>query len=403
MTILLAVLAAIFIIADIILVVYVLASFDLFFTFVKEGTAKAVMRGKSFDHFLMSYKGHYLNDPRRWWFDNTKPHWEVLKGDFHSAYAWWKFHWRMLEKRGIYWIGTWPFYSILVYRFEWTEPKESAEGVIIPRHRDEPTNFLYVAAFVYWLKIATAEDVDNMPVDVDYFLTVEINNPYLARFGVTSWFTSISADANNAGKRWIAMHGHKQVNQELRTASTATPIGGAAAAAGTPGLALSGFVEAMKSLNVDLPTHHATIGAPKALGVTVVASALQDVNPAGLTAKELREATTAPIIATLKAEAKREEAKGTADANMTLANAEKYRIHETYTEIASHGELGKLIQQVDAIKEASKNPGSTLIWANDPLIPIAGRVAQGLHQPPAPTPQPSATPSTPSAPATSGT
>jgi hypothetical protein len=88
---------------------------------------------------------------------------------------------------------------------------------------------------------------------------------------------------------------------------------------------------------------------------------------------------------------------------MTLANAEKYRIHETYTEIASHGELGKLIQQVDAIKEASKNPGSTLIWANDPLIPIAGRVAQGLHQPPAPTPQPSATPSTPSAPATSGT
>lgn len=339
---------------------YALSLFDIFFTQVKEGTVKAVMKGESFDHFLMHFKGHYLNDPRRGWYVNSpdKPDWEVLDGEPKSAYAGWQLHWKLLERFGVYWFGMWPFYKVLEYRFEWTEPKEDESGTQVPWHRSEPTRIIYVSAFVYWLKILTAEDSDGLPVDIHYLLTVKINNPYKARFGVTNWLARISADTNNAGKVWAGKHSIGQMNKEV------SDVGGTAT---------SGFVEIMKNLNINLPTEHSDIGAQQSLGVTVLATSLQQVDPAGSTAQEIREATTAKTVASMKADAVREAAKGSADAVRTAADAEKYRIQETYAEIAKHGELGALVQQLDAIKESSKGPGNTTVWANNPLIPLTER------------------------------
>ncbi|MBI5793788.1 hypothetical protein HZA87_01735 [Candidatus Uhrbacteria bacterium] len=37
---------------------------SVLFTTVREGTVKAIMRGKSFERFVMSFASYHLNDPK---------------------------------------------------------------------------------------------------------------------------------------------------------------------------------------------------------------------------------------------------------------------------------------------------------------------------------------------------
>lgn len=372
--------------------VYALALNKIFFTFVKEGTAIAIARGGNFSHFIMAYTGHYLNDPRREWYDPDpkQPDWEVLEVGPEmkvkswkdvSAYNKWALHLRLLERLGIYYYGFWPFFQLDQRKFQWTERRLNATtNKEEPWTREAQTSMIYIADFPYWLKLEGAEDEGGIPLNLDYLLTVRTNNPYKARYTIADWLARLTTDSNNAAKRWVGSQAFKDVTKEN--------AGG-----------VSGFVEALQALNGRLATENSKSGAPSSLGVTIVAASLQEVTIAGSDPVAIEKATTAQTVATMQAEATRSKARGDADAVriksqgdaealVTIANAEKERIGTVYGEIHKHPH-GVRLREVDAIEKAAASPGATIIWAQNPGLAGAAAILanqnKGDQQPDTPT------------------
>lgn len=366
-------------------VAYVLALNDICFTFGIEGAAKVVVKNGVFDHAMMWWEGHQLNDPRRISYDPSRRAWDVIglpssPSAKPSQYAWWQLHWRFLELFGIYWYGLYPFKEIYVYRFKWTEETLGENNRQIPKHRDEYTDRIYVMNFAYWIKLIAAENADNEPLDLDYLLTVQISNPYWALFRIDDWLGRVSADANNAAKMYVGGKTFDDVKREAKVASGN----------------MSEFAQELHELNTNSPTQPGTSGVQDAYGVTITAASLVEVTFAGIASEELTRATTAKIVAERNAQAAiatavgeanatRERAKGDADAARELAKGNAEAIDTVYTTVERHGEEGLRQRELDTLRETANSPNNTFIWANNPISDgLRNMFGQGRAPRPAP-------------------
>ncbi len=352
-TLLWSILDAVLIFAAYVIVAYALAMYDICFTFGREGAAKAIVKGAAFDHFIMWWQGHRLNDPRRLSFVPGRP-WEVLEtGDTAkrpSAYAWWQIHWKVLELFGIYWYGLYPFKQVYIYNFKWIEQTLGEDNKMKPWYRDEFTDFIFVMNFAYWVKLVAAEDKENEPLDLDYLLTIHINNPYWALFRIDDWLGRTSADANNAAKRYVGSNTFEHIKAEMLN-STST---------------MSDFAEKIHGINTNSVTEPGEHGVCDSYGVTVKAASLVAVALVGSNREELEKAKTAIVVAEQNAKASVATAKGDADATRERAKGQADAIETVYRKVDEF-DNGVVLQSLDALKEASKSPGSTIIWANNPL------------------------------------
>lgn len=353
-------------------VINALALYGICFTFVREGTAIFIMAGEKFDHVIMAWTNHYLNDPRRPipQYNPEIPDWEVLRvgGNYNNDTRFPNLSemptrrrlslLRLLERYGIYFYGLWPFKDIHEYKFKWTEEKTNAEGKRVPWHREEWTHIIYVHSFLYWVMLEGAEDSENAPIKLTYLLTTEVNNPYKARFTVTNWLERLIADSHNAAKVWVSRSTFKQIVRERSEVTSSE----------------STFVIEQQKLNTNLPTEHAEKGAPEVLGVRLRASSLQQIELDGEGARELTEATTATLIAQQRADALRATAEGDRDAAVTRAEGQRQAIELVYTEVQKYGQLGVVLSQLDAMK--ATGPGDKIIWANNPFVGNTGLAAE---------------------------
>lgn len=353
---------------------YAMAKSGFCFTFIKEGTAKAIMRGGTFSHFIMAWAGHSLNDPRRMSYDRAHPAWEVLywadRPNAHpSPYAWWQLHWRFFALFGIYWFGLSPLYRIYRYEFEWTEQKFGEDGQPCPWHRSEWTDFIFVKAFPYWTELKGAEDAENLQLDLDYLNRVEINNPYKALFGIEDWLDQGTADSNNRAKVYTGDHSFNQIKKEKEHEESG----------------MSGLTRYVTSINDNLltsPDHNK--GAPDLYGMTVVGCSLVSVSTAGkvkeeaekaLAAEELEKLRAKAVVAAAEgyAEAERVKAHGDADATVTRATGEADAIKKRYDSITSYGEEGVRLYEMDTLTKTASSPNNTtFVWANNFLRDFFG-------------------------------
>jgi len=345
-----------------ILFFYALAHVDLFFTLMREGTWAAIMSGESLDHMMLRHLGYYVNDPRRkdeddpQAFDASKPIWERIKGkdgEFYSSFPPHQPIRRLLERWGIYYYGFWPFKSRYSYTFEWTETKLDDNGKSKPLHRRLRTNFVYSAMFTYWLQLSEAETKDNIPVDLDYWLTVEINNGYKALFNVENWLTRITADANQTSKVWVGESEFEGITTEGATATNRK----------------SHFAQIIHNLNFDLVSDPRTVGAPMILGVTTAGGALQEVKPAGAQGEKLATALSAKMVAEREASAEVARAEGDKKARVIRAEGEKQAINLVYSEIERQPQ-GLAIRTLEALEKSGQQGGNT-VWAPNPLEPLS--------------------------------
>lgn len=341
-----------------VIVAFMLSRYDICFTQLEEGVAKGVMRGETLDHFLMHWKGHYLYDPRRSYYDPRYPKWEMYKlsdSNSHiSSYAWWQIHWRFFERWGVYWYGLYPFKKIYVYRFIWNEHHIGTDGKEGSLYRDENTDFIFVKPFAYWIKLREARDKNNLPLDLDYLLTVRINNPYKALFDIDDWLGRATADANNEAK----VHVGGSSIEELRTERSSQR-------------GASQFVLHMLNISANTSTRY---------GVTLDAVSLVNVIPTSETdeaaaSDEVKKALVAKRTAELNAAAAVETAKGEAQATREVAKGNADAIKTVYDQVKDYGEMGVILQGLDALKTAEKSPGTTIIWAQNPL----GGIADAVH------------------------
>ena len=367
------------------LLAYLLALSNLWFTFGREGAAKAVMNGGVFSHFLVWWQGHRANDPRKWSFKRRVRRWEILETNKKvSQYKWWQLHWRWLELFGIYWYGLYPFKQIYTYKFEWTEQRAGSHNEPLPWHRNELTDFIFLKNFPYWVRLSAAEDLDNEALDLDYLLTVQIVNPYWALFRIDDWLDRTSADANNKAKMYVGARNFEAIKREKLT----------------PDQTMSEFAQDLLVINTNSVTEPDANGTISSYGVKITAASLVEVAFAGSNAQEVAAATTAKIIAKRNAEARVETAKGDAKAAVKAAKGKAKAIRAVNDAVKEYGSLGLALRQIEALEStADSQNNTTLVWANNPL----DRVSQALENfgrgsPPTP-PIPSA-PTTPPTPPT---
>jgi len=153
----------------------VLAPKNIFFTIVKEGTAKTIVRGGKFRKVLIQWEKCTL-DQEDW---NVV---DVVDVD--------KKHRRKLRLfGGLHFFWFWPLDRIYTYNFEWKGLE--SDGITPHPYKEELLDNIFLKQYVYYSEVKEAEDVDRLPLDIYYVLTIRIQNPYKALFKVHKWLNVV--------------------------------------------------------------------------------------------------------------------------------------------------------------------------------------------------------------------
>lgn len=144
---------------------FVLAPRNLFFTFVKEGEAKMVMRGGTFRKAIIQWKGHKLDSNEN-----------VIEGTNRHLFG------------GLQFYGLWPLDNIYRYKFEWTSLTPDGSPL---HHVPEILDYILLKQDVYFGEVKEAEDKEMFPLNVGFVLTLETVNPYKALFNVQNWIEAV--------------------------------------------------------------------------------------------------------------------------------------------------------------------------------------------------------------------
>jgi hypothetical protein len=137
------------------------------FTFVKEGTAKIIVRGEAYDKTIIQWKGHKLDENG-----------DVIECDDEDKSFF----------GGFKYYGLYPIKDIYVYNFQWTGVAENGE---IVHHPKETLDSIVLKDDVYWAEIKAAEDKDLLPLTLELVITACVVNPYKAIFNIQNWLETV--------------------------------------------------------------------------------------------------------------------------------------------------------------------------------------------------------------------
>jgi len=341
-----------------------LAEENILFTTVREGTVKAIVRGKSFDRFLMAFAGYHLNDPAESWFKPDHAKWEVMyhgknnPDGFSENDSDYDDRSPLLRHLGLHWVG-WPWAnSVYVYAFEWNETYTDGEGKEKVLPRAEATDFIYVADFTYAIVTESAETQDRLPTDELTLVTVAIRNPYRALFSGEDWMRRVTAAINRHVRNFVG----KEDFRNLITAKDSTEFS-------------SPIIKLTEKLpDDDNPDAKPPFGLHGRYGVEIRTADLQTIELSGDGKKEHQAAATKEYVARQEAEATRLKGQADADVIKMRGDQEATALEARLKVIREHGDAGMLLAQLDAIQESSKGAGNTIVWANDPFVALAGRI-----------------------------
>lgn len=151
-----------------IVLLYFLAKNNLFFTFVEEGTAKAILKYGKFHRIIMSYEGYDLNDD-----------WDVIPKSGKKT-----------RLGGLKWVGIPFIHSVYQYNFKWVSfEQEEKEGKLVQKaiSHEKEIDYIIVQDDIYYTFVREAEAKGMVPLDIDALLTIRVLNPYKALFRVQDW------------------------------------------------------------------------------------------------------------------------------------------------------------------------------------------------------------------------
>jgi len=350
-----------------------LAQENILVTTVKEGTVKAIMRGKSLDHFVMSFSGYHLNDPKKveWYNSCSLP----AKGDPKNTFCEWDvvYHgeendskyddrsW-LLKKLGLYWVGLPWAMNVYVYQFEWNETFIDKDGKEQVLPRAEATDFIYVADFTYTIVTEAAETKDRLSTEELTLVTIAIRNPYRALFSGENWMRRVDAAINRLVRSFV---GSKDF-QDLKS-----PEGK------EKSLELSTQIIYLTKCLPDDTDENLPNGLKGRYGVEIRTADLQIIELSGDAKEREQTAVMQEYVATQEARAI--VLKGEAEAKVIemRGKQEALALDERLKVIDEHGETGIKLAGYDALQESSKGPGNTIIWANNPISELIKKLTGG--------------------------
>jgi len=355
-----------------------LASKNLLFTTVKEGTAKAIVKGEGFDRLLMAHKGHHLNDPTKPWYVNSPatPAWQVLpnaSGTTDDDYD--DRHW-LWKELGIHWVGFPWSHGIYYYMFEWNETMTGPDGKEKIRPRKEPTDFVYVIHITYAVVTNQAETKDGLQTDELTFITVQVVNPFLALFGTKDWMRRITSKVNGYIASFVGKMKYDKLKSFCKSADQ------------------EGFSKGVIALNedgvADPTTGKVDLGLRNEYGVEIEAAEMQEMDLSGTEGSELQKAASKAYVAEQTKKARITEAKGEAEAKKIVGAAEAVAteqmgvaeakaLGDRMAILATNPEIGLGLAGFDAMSNAAQKAGNTVVFGNplDKLVEAAKTLTGG--------------------------
>ncbi|MCD6178074.1 hypothetical protein J7K03_02410 [bacterium] len=180
-----------FFLLSFLIIYFYLAPRNLYFTFVREGTAKAIVRGGEVAQMLIQWKGHTL-DPETW---------EVIEG----REPWHPFG-------GLRYYGLWPIYDVYIYDFKWTGVTEDGK---VESHPKETLDYILLKEDVYWAKVEKAEDKNKLPLTLELLFTIQVVNPYKALFNIENWLEAVINRARAQTRNIITQKSYEHWIQDL--------------------------------------------------------------------------------------------------------------------------------------------------------------------------------------------
>lgn len=284
---------------------------NLMFTFVKEGTAKVIMRGGGFSRILMQWQGSGLDD----YYNIGR-----VEDGFRPQHHLWG---------GLCFYGIWPFWDVFVYDFSWTNLNELGE---VKQHRNETLDYILLKEDVYYVKLEDAEDMNMLPLTVELLLTMRVVNPRRAQFEVQDWLEAVLNRIGPSVRDMIAQDSYEShigghENQQVQR-------------------------KGKKALGENIYNREQdTIREfQEEYGVLLREIEVRNIDPPS----QYRDASLKKWMAERERERIQIE-----------AEAEKYRIATAYGAVADQGELGKLIRALEALE---KSPEQGAKW----VLPIGG-------------------------------
>lgn len=294
--------------------VFTLAKADIFFTFVKEGSAKVILNMGAFHKVVMQYKGLTICKKTNNVVSETK------SSLVHRIFG------------GLRWIGI-PFINTIHrYTFRWITIRPQTGEVI---KREEKLDFILVRDDIYAVEVKGAESEGMVPLDIVLLLTMRSENPYKSLFKAQDWSEMIFNRSEATFREYVSSQSFEKLVKEKQAA----------------GGELYSKLESQGLLDKFLSDY----------GIRIKAVEMKEIRPSGAHAKVFEEA------AAKKWQAEKEQNKIEA-----LADAEVNRIDKVYKKIREFGELGTAIRFMESLDKAGEKSGNWIIPFGDIKTAIQG-------------------------------
>lgn len=284
----------------------ILAPSNLWFTFVKEGTAKIVVKGDKFEKALIQWEGYTFD--KDW---NVISNGTVINGKIYKE-PWHPFG-------GLRYYGLWPIQALYGYQFEWTGMKENSE---VQFHPKEWFDYILFKDDVYWCKVEKAKDKSLLPLNIELLLTIRIVNPYKVLFVTQNWLEVLLNSIRLSIQDYVARKTFENLIIE----------GGNTNKEMWKKLDETGKIKEFKDK----------------YGVDLKEIAVKSINPE----EEYREATLKKYLA----ERERDKVVTEADAERQrleiVAQGEVVRIKAVYEQIQKLGDVGNLVRALEAMEKS---------------------------------------------------
>ena len=292
-------------------VIYLLAKLNIFFTLVKEGTAKAIMRFNKFSRIVVSYKNHEVNDD-----------WDVVEEKPNSMSKLLKLF------GGLRFVGLPIINTVYRYKFKWTSYEqldESGKTTTKPKTKEEFLDFILVQDDVYFTFLDAAETKGMVPVDVSLLLTLRIKNPYKALFKIQHWLEATLNLIKPAFRSFVADKKFEDLVAQKEAIKRE----------------VGSFISETR-IDEEILRNY---------GVEIVAVEMVEVGPAGERGSIYVGAAT-----------KLWEAEKESERIMKLADAEIERVNRVYGAVKGQGKEGLFLRTLESVEQAGKEPGKFIIF-----------------------------------------
>jgi len=324
---------------------YWLAPTNRFSTFVKEGSAKLIVKGDAFEKALIQYQERTFLYRKKQVEGDEK--WEVVEGKEPQ---------HLFGGLRLYSL-LYPLFDVYIYHHRWTHLHE--DGSI--KTHDKWLDYVFLKEDLYVIELPLqeeggVEDINGMPMGIKVILPMKIVNPYIAVFRVRRWLPMITGIIQARFRRFVANYRYKE---DLLNMRVGVGIKEVQKKAGVPKDSQNKegddlYQKLWDEIEKDFEDEGGKVDK-KVIRVYGV-----EINKKGARILEINPGKDYRRFTTMQYEAEKEK-----ERTITQANAEKERLNRVYSAIQKHGDLGKLVRTLEALE---KSPEKGAKW----VIPLPG-------------------------------